>query len=120
MSRDVVARLDDMIEAAEYVVAWTTGRVADDLADDVGLRFQIERALEVLGEAAKHVPEDVRTLADEFPWRKACGLRDVLAHAYFDVDPEVLVSVGLESLPRALPALHRLRALLAAGSAPKG
>ncbi len=41
MSRDVVARLDDMIEAAEYVVAWTTGRVADDLADDVGLRWTL-------------------------------------------------------------------------------
>jgi uncharacterized protein with HEPN domain len=82
------------------------------LADDIALRYQVERALEVLGEAAKHVPDAVRAQAPGFPWRKACGLRDVLAHAYFDIDPDVLASVGLESLPAALPELLQLREAL--------
>jgi len=116
VSRDVVARLDDMIAAAQLVVAWCQGRTPDDLQDDIGLRYQVERALEVIGEAAKHVPDEVRAQAAEFPWRRACGLRDVLAHAYFDVDPDVLATVGLEALPAALPALVALRDRLASSA----
>ncbi len=70
-------------------------------------------ALEILGEAAKHVPEPVRAQAPDFPWRKTTGLRDVLAHAYFDIDPDVLTSVGLDALPTALPGLLALRERLA-------
>lgn len=107
MSRDVVARIDDMISAARLVMQWTQQAV--DLQEDIGLRYQIERALEILGEAAKHVPDDVRSQAADFPWRKCTGLRDVLAHAYFDIDPDVLTSVGLDALPAALPNLLALR-----------
>ncbi|MFZ4578125.1 MAG: DUF86 domain-containing protein [Myxococcota bacterium] len=110
MSRDVVARLDDMIDAAQLIIEWTRDATGDDLQADIGLRYQIERALEVLGEAAKHVPDPVRAMAPGFPWRKACGLRDMLAHAYFDIDPDVLSAVGLDALPAALPALFELRA----------
>lgn len=113
MSRDPVARLGDMIAAAQLVMAWTAEHPAAELAEDVGIRYQIERALEVLGEAAKHVPDEIRALAPEFPWRRACGLRDVLAHGYFEVDAEVLTSVGLHALPKALPALLALRNRLA-------
>ena len=113
MSRDTVARLDDMIEAAERVISWTKGRTTDDLVADVGLRYQIERAPEVLGEAAKHVPAEVCLRAPEFPWRKAAGLRDMLAHAYFDIDPDVLISVGRDALPLAVSALNRVRLELA-------
>jgi uncharacterized protein with HEPN domain len=114
VSRDSLARVDDMIAAAERVMEWTPPDAAEALERDIALRYQIERALEVLGEAAKHVPAEIRSLAPSFPWREACGLRDVLAHAYFDVDPEILANVGLEALPAALPELRRLRDQLAA------
>ncbi len=113
MSRDVLARLDDMIAAAQLVIQWT--QQVQDLQTEIGLRYQIERALEILGEAAKHVPEQVRVQAPDFPWRKTAGLRDVLAHAYFDIDPDVLTSVGLDALPAALPSLLALRQRLAGG-----
>lgn len=112
MSREVVARIDDMIDAARWVIQWTAAAGPDGLEADIAVRYQVERALEVLGEAAKHVPDAVREMAPKFPWRKACGLRDILAHAYFDVDPDVLASVGLDSLPAALPELISLREAL--------
>ena len=79
-----------------WVIQWTAAAGLDALEVEIPVRYQVERALEVLGEAAKHVPDAVREMAPKLPWRKACGLRDILAHAYFDVEPEVLASVGLE------------------------
>lgn len=118
MSRDVLERLDDMIEAAERIVEWTPQGGAAALVADVRLRYQIERAVQIWGEAAKHVPAEWKARAPEFPWREAAGMRDVLAHAYFDIDPEVLVSVGQDALPAVLPVLRRIRALAAAESDP--
>jgi uncharacterized protein with HEPN domain len=80
-------RLDDMIEAAERIVAWMPEAGASALIADVRLRYQIERAVQILGEAAKHVPAEWKARAPEFPWREAAGMRDVLAHADFDIDP---------------------------------
>lgn len=84
MSRDALDRLDDMIEAAEQIVAWTPAQGAPALAADVRLRYQLERAMQILGEAAKKVPAEWKERAPNFPWREAAGMRDVLAHAYFD------------------------------------
>lgn len=66
----------------------------------------------MLGEAAKNVPAAVRGLDDESPWRRITGLRDVLAHAYFGIDDDIVWSVVAEELPALLPRLVALRARL--------
>jgi len=112
VSREVIARLDDMIEAAERIIAWTPAAGGVALIEVVARRYHLERAIEILGEAARHVPANVRKISPEFPWRAATGRRDVLAHAYVDIDPDVLASVGLEARPKTLPYLRELRLYL--------
>ena len=64
------------------------------------------RNLEVLGEAAKNVPHDVRGLDDEIPWRRIAGLRDVLAHDYFGIVDDIVERRGRGS-PALAPAIGR-------------
>ncbi|WP_291986136.1 HepT-like ribonuclease domain-containing protein [Luteitalea sp.] len=71
----------------------------------------------MLGEAAKNVPVDVRGLDAEIPWRRMSGLRDVLAHAYFGIDDDIVWSVVAEEVPSLLPRLVALRARLRTASA---
>jgi len=82
VSRSWQLFLRDMLEAARRVIRYTEGRevgsfVADEMAYDAALRN-----LEILGAAAKNIPEEIRQSYPDVDWRGVAGLRDVLAHAY--------------------------------------
>ena len=72
----------------------------------------ILRNLETLGEAAKCVPAEARTIDPEISWRRIAGLRDVLAHAYFGVDEDIVWNVVSAEIPVLLPRLVALRTAL--------
>ncbi len=93
-----------MLERAERVERLTAaGREAFFASPDT--QELTIRHLEVIGEAAKRVPAETRALLPAIDWRGVCGMRDVLTHAYFSVDAEVLwnaASVHLPELRRTL------------------
>ncbi|MFQ5874048.1 MAG: DUF86 domain-containing protein [Dehalococcoidia bacterium] len=68
----------------------------------------VTRALEVVGEAARQLPAALRQRYPEVPWSKAIGMRNILIHAYFGVDEEVLWRTVLEDLPPLREALERM------------
>jgi uncharacterized protein with HEPN domain len=112
VSRDVALYLDDMIEACRRIGQYTQGLSRATLVSGTMPHDAVLRNLEVLGEAAKNVPADVRGLHHEIPWRRITGLRDVLAHAYFGIDDDIVWSVVAEEVPSLLPRLVALRSRL--------
>ncbi|MEX1026014.1 MAG: DUF86 domain-containing protein [Planctomycetota bacterium] len=83
MPRDIRLYLEDMLESAARLATYTDASDYDAFASDSRTVDAVVRNLEVFGEAAKRVPDDVRQRASEIDWRKIAGMRDVLAHAYF-------------------------------------
>lgn len=112
MSRDVTLYVDDMIEACQRVVQYSAGLDRDGLNAGTMITDAIVRNLEILGEAAKSVPADVRTREPDIPWRRIAGLRDVLSHAYFSIDLDIVWNVISVEVPNLLPQLRRLRTTL--------
>ena len=86
MSRDYLLYLEDMREALDRIARYTHDLTPDEFAADEIRVDAVVRNLELLGEAVKHLPEDLRAQAPQVPWRQIAGLRDVLAHAYFSVN----------------------------------
>ncbi len=77
--------ITDMIEFAEKVLAYTKGMNQDTLVADP-LRYDaVLRNLELIGEAATHIPDHVRVAHPDVPWRAIVGLRNRLAHGYLTV-----------------------------------
>ena len=101
--------LEDLIGFVEKVIAYTDGL---DQAAFVasGLNYDATvRNLELIGEAATHVPDTVRSASPEVPWRQLIATRNRLIHGYLGIDNDTLWSIVRDDLPVLLPALRKLR-----------
>ena len=99
MPRDYKVYLDDILGAIEKNQDFTRDSDKDSFARDVKTFDAVIRNLEVIGEAAKRIPEDIRSKFTNIPWKEICGLRDVLIHQYFGVESETLWDIVQNELP---------------------
>ena len=83
MPRDFDLYVEDIREAIAKIDGYTTGLTRDAFAEDSKTIDAVVRNLEIIGEAAKMIPESVRANYPTVEWRKIAGLRDILAHHYF-------------------------------------
>lgn len=87
--RDPSERLHDMLEAIAAIERHLARGKADFERDEL-LQGWFVRNLQIIGEAARALPEDVRALALEIEWPKIVGMRNVLVHGYFDIDADIV------------------------------
>lgn len=105
MSRDDRTRLEDVLTSADAIAAHLRRGTLDD-----GLVFDAVRIrLLEIGEAVKAVSPEVLAGEPNIPWRQVTGLRDVLAHRYFDTAHGVIDEVVHHDLPALVAAARRLR-----------
>ena len=97
-NRDEV-RVRHMLDAARKAIAFTQGRERSDLDTDEMLGLAVVRLVEILGEAAKNVSQDLKDRNPEIPWRQMAGTRDRLSHAYFDVNLDIMWDIITNGLP---------------------
>lgn len=90
-------RLLDMLEMCDLLIAHASDR--DVLATDPVVQAAAQRWVEVLGEAASHLSDELRAAHPEVPWREVIGTRIILAHAYFHVDQDIIGDVVLRDIP---------------------
>jgi len=108
MRPDDRIRVLHMIEAIESAVAFVSGREAEDLQTDRMLLFALVRAIEVTGEAASKVSEELRLNSPDIPWSLIVSMRNRLIHAYFDIDRDILWKTATVDLHVLLPKLQAL------------
>jgi uncharacterized protein with HEPN domain len=68
------------------------------------------RNLELLGEAARHVPDEVRALAPDIPWRRIVGVRNILIHGYLGIDNDIVWDIVRNEIAPLRKALEKLEA----------
>ena len=99
MSRDWRLYLDDMLAACRKVERFTAGMTFETFRNDDRTYDAVVRNLEIIGEAAKQVPDAFRRQVPGVDWRKVAAFRDVLAHAYHGIDDDILWDVVREKVP---------------------
>jgi uncharacterized protein with HEPN domain len=102
--------IDDMIGFAERVLAYADGFDQAGFAAN-GLNYDATlRNLELIGEAASHVPDLVRAAHPQIPWRLVIATRNRLIHGYLGIDNDVLWSIIRDDIPALLEQLRALKA----------
>ena len=82
--------LEDILEAIQKIGRYTVGISFEVFSRDEKTIDAVVRNLEVIGEAVKQLPEQIRGQSPKTDWKKIAGLRDLLIHAYFGVDVEII------------------------------
>lgn len=98
--RGDLERILDMIEMCDLLL--THASKPETLERDAVVQAAAQRWIEVLGEAASRVSEDLKTATPDIPWRELVGIRVILAHAYFHIDRDIVSGV----ITSEIPALH--------------
>ena len=97
-----------MILAAEESTAAVAAVDLEAFTADRKLQKAVMRDLMVIGEAAQQLPEELRSLAGDVPWRKIIALRHRLVHAYFGIDLAMVHETARLRVPELLPTLREL------------
>lgn len=103
---DARTYLEDVLEAAEKIDRFTEGMTYETFIDDEKTVDAVLRNFEVMGEAAKNVPDDLREEHDHVPWAEMAGMRDKLIHGYTTVDLEIVWTTVNEDVPELIPAVR--------------
>jgi len=90
--------LRDILEAIERIERYVAPVDQADFADELVLVWFVHH-LQIIGEAARAMPDSVRELDSEIPWRSIVGMRHILVHEYFGVDVEAVLRVVKSDLP---------------------
>ncbi len=94
--------------AAEKVQTYTRGMNEADFTKNELVRDAVLRNLEIIGEAAKHIPSDVRLNSGDLDWRRVVGFRNIVAHAYFGIDRAILWDIVSNKVAELLMAMDKV------------
>ncbi len=109
MTRDYRIYLQDILDSISRIENYVEDMTYEDFVDDQKTVDAVVRNIEIIGEATKNVPEDVRETYPDLPWREMAGMRDKMIHGYF----EILHGILWETIKHDLSVIKpRIREML--------
>jgi len=101
--------LDDMLEFARKAETYTRELEFEDFLNDSLTYDATIRNLELIGEAARNIPEHIRSKYPDIPWRQMMATRNRLIHAYLGIDDDTVWSIVTDDIPELIRALEKMR-----------
>ncbi|MGB9842726.1 MAG: DUF86 domain-containing protein [Caldisericia bacterium] len=108
MKRSAELYIKDIIEYMERAENHILGFTYSQFLDDIKTCDAIIRCIEVIGEAAKNIPEDIKNKFNMVPWRDIAGMRDKIIHGYFSIDFEEVWLTVKEDIPKIKPLIKKV------------
>ena len=106
--KDDLRRVEHMLTVAEEILEFTEGKTYQDLLADRGLQYICIHCIELLGEAANIISQELRSKYTDIPWRPITAMRNRLIHGYLDIELSFIWSTVADDVPALIPKLRYL------------
>jgi uncharacterized protein with HEPN domain len=109
MAKAVLARIRDMLETIDELNRASAGKTFEHFQQDWLLRKAAERGIEIISEAGRHLPDELKSRHPYSRWRHVAGIGNVLRHEYHHVDDKIVWAVIVDELPHLKVHLEAMR-----------
>ena len=110
MKRNDKLFIKDIISAMKSIEKFVEGLSLDEVREDDKTSSAVIRKFEIIGEATRHVPDNLKEKYPDIPWKRMAGMRDRLIHAYFGVDYSLVWEAIKIDIPKLKPRLEEVLA----------
>lgn len=109
MKRDAMVQIEDIIESLLRIEEYILSINKDDFISNVQIQDAVVRRLEIIGEAVKNIPQEIKVKYPHIPWKKIAGMRDLLIHEYFGVNLDRIWKVAKEDIPNLKKEISEIK-----------
>lgn len=107
-SREWRHRIEDILDTITEIQSFVAGATLEQFKTDAKTLKAVAADLMIIGEAANHIPDEVREAHTEVPWLVMRAMRNRVVHVYFDIDPGILWDTVQGDLPKLVAPLKKL------------
>jgi len=106
--KDYKLFVEDILMAMDKIERYIKGLTYETFVENDMAIDAVIRNLEIIGEAAKNLPEEVKVRYPDIPWKRMVGLRNIAIHEYFGVDLEIIWEIITRNLPETKPKIEAM------------